>query len=201
MKKTLILMVLCVFSASIVFGQQEILMKSGRKITAYKVKLDDKQGIVFYKNKKGKIKWESMSDVFSLTREDSVHIIFYKPDCEDVCFKIDQMADFLNGFAAGKEESAIFPLITGVVVGGGSSFFIVKAGLSVLAPMPSVGNSILFGGIRPNPDNFDIPEKYKDNAHYKEGLVQSLKRKRATWSIIGGGIGIMTGVLGANLMK
>ncbi|MEA2043578.1 MAG: hypothetical protein U9N85_13635 [Bacteroidota bacterium] len=201
MNKILTFIVLLSFLSVAAWGQQEILMKSGKKITAYKVKIDDRQGTLFYKDKKGKVKWEQISDVFSLTREDEVHIIFYQPDCEDVCFKTDQMRDYLQGNAAADEKSMWFPLVSGIVFGSSSSFLLVRGGLSFLVPVPSAAYATLLGGIRPNEEKIDFPNKYQSNAHYKEGFVQGLRKRRAVYSILGGGIGIISGVFSANLVK
>lgn len=187
--------------SSVGFGQQKILMNSGEKKSAYEVKIDDKRNVLFYTDKKGKVKWEDLEDVFSLTREDSVHIIFYKADCEDVCFKTHQMREYLQAYAAGEQENAVWPFIFGVAAGSGFSYVLVNAGLSVLAPLPPAVNAMIFGSIRPKPENFEALDAYKDNEHYTEGYIQRVKRKRTIYSILGGAVGILGGGAGAILLK
>ena len=182
-------------------AQQTILLNSGEKKTAYRTSIDDKQDILFYTDKKGAVKWEYLQDVFSLTREDSVHIIFYKPDCEDVCFRIHQMRDYLTGYADANNEPAWLPFTSGLITGGGFSFYFVSVGLSVLAPLPPAANALIFGGIRPNPDNFNIHPEMQDNAHYTEGFLNGLKRRRSRSSILGGAAGLIGGATTALLLK
>jgi hypothetical protein len=201
MKITVFLITAVLFFSSVGFAQQEILMNSGEQRTAYEVKIDDQRNVLFYTDKKGKVKWEDLEDVFSLTRTDSVHIIFYKADCEDVCFKTHQMREYLNGYAAGEQESAFWPFIFGAATGSGFSYVLVNAGLSVLAPLPPAVNAMIFGSIRPKPENFEALDAYKDNEHYTEGYIQRIKRKRTVYSILGGAVGILGGGAGAILLK
>lgn len=198
---TLLIIAMLTAMPFLIFGQQKILMNSGEVHLAYGVKVDDKQGMLFYKDKKGHVKWEFLQDVFSYQREDSVHVIFYKADCEDVCFKTEQMRQYLEGYAAAADEKTPWAFISGVGTGALSSFYFVNIGLSILAPFPPAANAVLFGAFRPKEQNFEALEAYKDNPHYTEGYLQRVKKKRTIRSIIGGAVGILGGGAAALFLK
>ncbi len=185
------------FLINTVNAQQIILTKSGKKIEISDIKIDSSE-FIYYKKPNGKVKWIETQDVFSWTRNDSVEVIFYKPDCEDVCFKISQMRDYLHGLADAKKEfKAPGALIIGFTVGA-TSGFLAPAYLSPIAP---AANSIIFGTTKPKDKNLKIKPDYLDNPHYLEGYKRGIRKKRTINSIVGGGVGLIAGILAAILIS
>ena len=176
-------------------AQQSLLLTNGKKINISELKLDSLNQIL-YKTPKGHIKMIEADEVFSWTREDSVEVIFYKPECSDVCFRIDQMKDYINGTADGRKHKAHWSTFAGFVTGTVSGMFLA----TYLTPVLPAGIAGLSGGIKPKEENLNIPKKYKNNKHYIEGYKKSLKQKRVINSIIGGGTGIIAGILIRSLL-
>ena len=170
-------------------AQQHLLLTNGKQIEISELKLDSLNHI-FYKTQNGKIKWLNTDEVFSWTREDSVEVIFYKPECTDVCFKIEQMKDYLKGTADGRKHEAELSTVSGFAVGTVSGLFLA-AYLTPILPAVTAG---LNGAFKPKEEKLNIPEKYKDNLHYIEGYKKSVKQKRVINSIIGGSAGIIIGI-------
>lgn len=194
MKKYFSILILTLFISTIGFSQQSLMLNSGKRIYITDIK-PDTSGIIFYKNLKGKVKWIEMEDVFSWTREDSVEVIFYKPACEDVCFRIDQMRDYLHGKADGLERKTRGATVAGFVVGATSGVLLPAAGLTIISPLFPASNSIIIGLFNPKPEKNGIKEQYADNNHYKEGYTSSIKKKRIVNSIISGGAGLISGII------
>lgn len=194
MKKTGIALVIIFFSIGNLFSQESLLLNSGKRILISDIKIDS-TGVIFYKNFKGKVNWIEYEDVFSWTRSDSVEVIFYKPACIDVCFRIDQMRDYLHGQADGRMVNTYSANIIGYVVGAGSGIFMSALGLFIISPLPPAINSGLLGAFRPKAEKKDIAEKYKENMHYKEGFSNSLRKKRVVNSIISGASGLVSGIV------
>jgi hypothetical protein len=169
-------------------AQQSILLMSGNRVIIKDYRIDS-SGVVLYKDKRMKVHGLEIDDVFSVIRADSVEEILYKPVCKDVCFRINQMRDYLTGIADGKKEKTFWYGAGNFSVGCAASFFLAP----FLVPVPVAGTSSVAGVISPKENKLRIPENYKENAYYKEGYVKSVKRKRIISSIIGGGSGILIG--------
>ncbi len=184
MNKASIFMVVLFFMQFYAYGQQKILMNSGEVKEAYGVKIDNKQGLLFYKNKKGHVKWELLSEVFSYQREDSVNVVFYKADCEDACFKTEQMRRYLEGYADGASEKTFGALGSGIIAGGLSGYYFTKIGLTIFVPLPPAVTAGAFGLFRPKAKNFSALDNYKDDPHYTEGYLQRVKRKRTFCNLL-----------------
>ncbi len=196
-KKILLIGTALFLITNIINAQQSILTKSGKKIEISDIKIDSSE-FIYYKKTNGKVKWIEAQDIFSWTRKDSVEVIFYKPDCEDVCFKISQMRDYLHGLAdAKKEYKAPGALIIGFTVGAVSGF-LTPAYLSPVAP---AANSIIFGATKPKEKDLKIKTDYIDNSHYLEGYKRGIRKKRTINSIVGGGVGVIVGILTAVLVS
>jgi hypothetical protein len=200
MKKITFLSVIMLIALSSVFSQENLLLNNGKRILISEIKIDT-SGIILYKNIEGNVKWIEFEEVFSWTRDDSVEVIFYKPACEDVCFRIDQMRDYLHGEADGNNVHTYGASIISFIAGAGSGILMPVAGLYILSPIPPAVNSGLWGAFRPNADKFEIPEKYKDNSHYKEGFTSSVRRKRVVNSLITGASGLVTGIVLITVLK
>ncbi len=199
MKKIVIFVILIFITSLFVSAQQSLMLNTGKRLYVSAIKIDT-TNILFYKNMKGKVKWVEMEDVFSWTREDSVEVLFYKPACTDVCFRIDQMRDYLHGKADGLEVKTTGAVITGFVVGASSGILFPVMGLTIISPVPPTINAMLFGVFRPKPEKNNIKDKYKDNIHYKEGYSGSIRRKRVISSIISGGTGLVLGIIARNVI-
>jgi len=196
MKLKSILLTLLVFCFVSSMAQQSILLVSGKRIYVQDTKIDN-SGLVLYKTFKGKIKAYEVDEVFSMIRKDSVEVIFYKPECEDVCFKVNQMRDYLHGLADGREVKMWGPMTGNFVLSA-------AAGASPASPTFSVIVPVLFSGgvglVNPKIENLDIPLKYQENDHYIEGYRSSVKKKRIITSIIGGGAGLVVGIAARALL-
>lgn len=179
-----------IFIVDTLSAQESLLLTSGKRIDIQAVNLDS-AAYVFYKTPRGKIKALMREEVFSWTRSDSVEVIFYKPACEDVCFKTEQMRFYLNGIADAKERKYYAAFSAGLVSGGLSGVFIP----SILAPLAPAAVAGGFGLPRPKISSFEIEEKYRENRHYAEGYTQTVRKKRILNAIIGGGIGLIIGVI------
>ena len=193
-KLSILFIILSIYSFT--YGQQELLLLSGKRIIVKDTKIDS-SGVILYKTMKGKVKGFEQEEVFSLTREDKVEVIFYKPDCKDVCFKITQMRDYINGLADGREQKCGIYMIGGAVIGLTSGVLVP----SFLSPVAPALTSVGVGIFKPKTEKLKIPEKYNENAHYIEGFQKSVRKKRVTNSIIGGGIGLVVGLSVAAILQ
>jgi len=191
----IIISIICLFAFQ-TNAQQNILLLSGKRILVKDSRIDT-SGVVLYKTASDKVKGIDISEVFSVTRADSVEVIVYKPECSDVCFKIDQMRDYLTGISDGKKFKDKWSLPIVLVVGGASGFFIMPT-LSPIVPALSCVGVALTG---PKPQNMIFPDKYKDNQHYIQGYCSAVKKKRIRNGIIGGGIGLVLGITSAILIS
>ena len=192
MKHLSLFILISLFTADISVGQRSILLNSGKRIYVSDTKIDS-SGFLLYKNKRGKVKGFEINEVFLMTRDDGVEVIFYKPTCKDVCFKIDEMRYYLYGIADGREQKTPWAFIGGFAVGAGSGFLIP----SFLSPVGPAMTSLGIGLVNPKTKNLNIPEKYKNNNHYIEGYRKSFKKKRITRSLMGGGAGLIVGIAAA----
>ncbi len=188
MKRSSILLLFLISFCFSVMAQQSILLVTGKRVYVSETKIDN--DLILYKTKKGKIRAFAIEEVFSLTRKDNVEVIFYKPDCEDVCFKINQMRDYLHGLADGREAKMWLPAAGGFITGVAAGRY-TNPVFSVLAPALFSGGVAL---VTPKPENLDIPQKYINNEHYITGFQESTKKKRIITSLIGGGVGIALGI-------
>ncbi len=193
MKNSILFIIILIFSLN-VSAQESLLLTSGKRIYVKAVNLDS-AAYVFYKMPNNKIKVIEREDVFSWTRADSVEVIFYKPACTDVCFKIDEMRDYLHGLADGNELKQPLAAGSGFAVGLASGIVTPP----IAAPVLPVLNSIGFGSFKPKIENFDIDKKYENNKHYAEGFTQSVRRKRVLSSLVGGGVGMIAGIIGVTI--
>lgn len=199
MKKYFIFLILILFISPSIYSQQSLMLNSGKRIYISDIKPDTSE-IVFYKNLKGKVKWIEMEEVFSWTREDSVEVIFYKPACEDVCFRIDQMRDYLHGRADGLERKTPYATVGGFVLGAASGVLLPAAGLTIISPLVPTANTLIIGAFNPKPPKNGIKEEYAQNSHYKEGYSSSIRKKRIVNSIIGGGAGLISGIIAVQFL-
>ncbi len=191
-----------IFSLFIIFtginsseAQQNILLMNGKRIFINDSRVDS-SGIILYKNKKNKVKYLEIADVFSMTRIDSVEVIFYKPSCSEECFKVEEMRAYLTGLAFGRDKKHFVILAGSFATGTVSGYFIP----SYLSFIPSLGFSLITGAINPKDKNLDIPEKYKENKHFILGYKKGIKKKRIICSIIGGASGIISGIVIRNII-
>jgi len=190
-------LVFALFTLSLSLSAQEnILLNSGKRIYIQAINLDS-AAYVFYKTPSGHIKALDKEEVFSWTRADSVEVIFYQPACEDVCFKINQMRDYLHGIADASEKKRPIPVVVGTIAGGAAGAFIMP----ILSPLVPTAAAMGFGIPVPKIKHFDIPEKYKDNPHYAEGYTETVRRKRVINALIGGGIGLVGGIVTMTILS
>ncbi len=193
--KRIFLFFLLIISSLVLFSQESILLTSGKRLKIQAINLDSVQ-YVFYKTQNGKIKVMDREEVFSWTRSDSVEVIFYKPACEDVCFKIDQMRDYLHGIADASEKKCPFPTIIGIAGGAAAGVFVTP----IVSPLVPAAVALGCGLPRPQINKFKINEKYANNPHYAEGYTQTIRRKRVINAVIGGGIGLVAGIITATVL-
>jgi hypothetical protein len=183
----------CFFCLALFFNSQthaqvNILLLSGNRVNIKDYRIDS-SGVVLYKDKHDRIHGFEQDEVFSVTRADSVEVIIYKPACTDVCFRINQMRDYLNGTADGKQEKTFWYGAGNFAVGAASGYL-----FPFLSPLAPAAASTVIGIVNPKVGKLNIPEQYKDNQHYIEGYTKSVKRKRVMTSILGGGVGIVVGI-------
>ena len=190
----LILLILLAFGK--VSAQKTILLMSGNRIIPADLKVDS-SGIILYKTFKGKVKSLEQDEVFSLTRADSVEVIFYKPGSEPEEFTVEEMRDYIIGMIDGKKKKVFFSFFGSFAVGFASGIFVPN----YLAPIPVVGFSMGTGLIKVKDKNIIVPEKYNGNKHYIEGYKKGITKKRVTRSILGGSIGLITGIAVAAATK
>jgi len=159
----------------------------------------DSGRILLYENKKGKYKDVETFFLFSINKADGTQNIIYKPlgEEEGDTLTVEEMRAFVRGGHCGyKEYKAPISTIEGLIVGFSSPFFVASFGLnpfySILIPAM---NSTLVGATSPSTRR--ITKKYPElskNPMFIEGYKEAAKRKRTKNSIVGGLVGIVTGV-------
>jgi len=187
-RKIVFIVLLVLYFVSKIEAQESILLLSGNRVTIKDYRIDS-SGVVLYKDKHERIHGFEQDEIFSVTRADSVEVILYQPACKDVCFRIDQMRDYLNGSADGKKEKTFWYGAGNFVVGATSGYL-----FPFLSPVVPAATSTLIGVVNPKIHKLNIPEQYKENQHYIEGYTKSVKRKRVMTSILGGAVGIVVGI-------
>ncbi len=162
--------------------------------------------MIGYYNKKGKPKTIEVFYIFSINKADGTEQIVYKPQPyeNETGISIENMRAFVKGGYLAKENyGGNFALIEGLLVGIASPFVIASAKVnpfySVLIP---AANSFIVGLTKPSRSN--IIKKYpkeSKNQFFVDGFTQSAKRKRTKKSIIGGVIGLATGIASIFIFK
>ena len=187
-----LLFIMLIFVSSFSFSQEKMLLNSGKEIEVKGVQIEDSAKVILYKNKHDKVKYVEMSEVFSWTREDGVVVIFYKPQCKDVCFKTEQMHNYLQGIADGKHgEKGYISFGIGFAMGGASGFLIPPVYALIVPALTATG----IGIVKPKEEKLKIPKKYEGNMHYMEGFKKSVRKKRVIRSIFGGLSGVIVGAV------
>ena len=155
--------------------------------------------ILNYKNKKGKHRDVETFFLFSINKVDGTKNILYKPSMEEEgdTLTIAEMKSFVTGGAtANAKYKGYGALAEGFVIGVASPFLVASLGTNPFYSIliPSI-NSTVVGLTSPSSKKITkhYPELSKD-VMFVEGYKQSAKRKRTKKSIIGGLIGLASGI-------
>lgn len=186
----ILLLHLLLFTSSIGFSQQKLLLLNGNEINIKSYTIDDIYiGYKKVDDKRNKTKVVEKYEVFSITKQDGSEEIFFKPD--SASFSLEEARNFIRGEQAAKQfyNRPANKWAAGAV-GLSSS---VLTFYSLPAPMLY---AVVIGRFNPKkmqiPDGYDAPfsstEEYRAGYNKKARhlkIQQSLK-----WGYIGLGIGL-----------
>lgn len=190
--KTLLSALLISFTVS-VFGQNKILLTSGKVIEAVNYNVGD---IFVTYTKTGDKKAGSRAvdrfDVFSITNANGEEEIVYAP-VDSLDFTVPEAREFIKGEQAAKEVYKPKGTNVGsIVVGAGASILSFYA-----LPVPML-YSVIAG--RFSPKNIKVPEGYdpvlKDSEPYKLGYQKSARNMKIQRSLKWGYISLGVGLTG-----
>jgi len=167
-------------------------------ITDYEFMADS--SIIVYRNQKGKYKEVETYYCFSLNKSNGEVTVLYRPTMdkeEGDTLTIEEMEAFVIGGYLGKMESkAPLASLESFAIGMATPFVVASASVnpffSIIIPAL---NSTFIGAT--NPRVKKIKKKYPElskNPLFIEGYRESAKRKRTKNSIVGGFVGMLTGI-------
>lgn len=159
--------------------------------------------VLNYLNRKGKQRTYETFYIFGISKTDGTQEIFYKPMNEDESdtLTVDEMQSFvIGGFYGSTKYKAPLATLEGFAMGVASPFIATEvAGASFLTPYLSIIipalNTTLIGVTRPSERR--IIRKYPElekNKLFIEGFKESARRKRTKNSLLGGVVGLATGI-------
>jgi hypothetical protein len=183
-------------------------LRNGKKIAINNYSLDTSNyydGKIFYTKLNGSGKSKFKEEVFSVVDKSGNETIFYTPNIElGEILTPEQMKQYVSGIG----DSRISRVSPFVMIGGFASGFAgafvpqpeieVTSGsmpiqLGVLVPAIYIG---VMGATPPNTDK--LQQNYPvtaTNEHYLMGYQEGVKKKRLKNSIIGAGVGFLSGIL------
>jgi hypothetical protein len=185
---------LLILFAGAAYGQDTLILISGRTIVVSSVSLNDNT-IAYRKIKPGsKLRTISPERVFSVMYRDSNEKVIYQPDSLDpVDFKVDEMRNFIKGEREARRiyKSPVAGAV-GIAVGAGSAITLGFYGLvgpplysTVVQQLPVNADHILRRHSNGNPI-----QNISDNA-YREGFEKRVREYRVRSAWIGGLIGFL----------
>jgi len=191
-----LLTLLFVFSMQIIFAQSSFLTFNGKRIDFAEIDTIGQEYIT-YKMADGKHKRIYKAEVFSITYPDFSAQIFYNTgDTIGDEFTADQMRSYLGGKANARQNyknnrSVYGGFITGLIAPVVFPAIGITSVLSPLAPL----TEIAFVGVgNKKSKHFPMTKEQMDDLHFKEGYLETARKKRITNSIIGSGIGLAVGI-------
>jgi len=196
----IILSVLLTIISSASFSQTTVWFLNGDKMEVTGCKVNEKEWIVQYYNKRQKEKIIDLDYVFSITDSLGAEKVYYIPvkfDDGDT-FSVAQMRSFVEGeFDASIEHKARLSFASGFVVGGSAGVLLYPS-LLFYSPAFPAGAAVISGLTQPSDKKITKlhPERVNDE-HYKFGYQESAKHKRAVASIKGGLLGLVVGIAAA----
>ncbi len=182
------------------YSQDTLWLLNGKRLLV-KDAHKDSLGNIVYKNEKGKTKTVETIDVFSLKKQDKTETVFYKQDSVND-FNLSQMRDFINGEFDGrtKFKDNAFANTAPYAIGFGAQLLMPFVGLVFVAPVLPAGYCVFAGKKSIKAENLNIAPQYANNEHYKIGYQISARKKRLNHSLIGGAVGLVTGLAASYLI-
>ncbi|MDA3891977.1 MAG: hypothetical protein PF517_09985 [Salinivirgaceae bacterium] len=183
-------------------------MRNGKKVLISDYKIDTAdyyEGMISYTTIEGKNLKNYKENVFSITEFNGKETVLYEPneDFGEILTR-EQMKDYIGGFTEARYEKISPFIFIGAVAVGFSGVFVpqpnVETGgnsmaipVGILLPTAYVG---LMGATTPNADKLEQKIQDKDiNDYYLMGYQEGIKKKRVKNSLLGAGIGIISGFL------
>jgi len=197
------------FVAFVGVSQESTLwLRNGKKIAINSYSLDTAnyyEGKISFIDINGKDKSKFKQDIFSVVDKTGTETVLYTPNFEmGEILTPEQMKQYVIGLGEAR-VAKISPLILiGGVASGLAGAFVpsleVELGgstmpipLGILVPATYIG---VMGATHPNADK--LQQNYPvtaTNEHYLMGYQEGVKKKRLRNSIIGAGVGFLTGIL------
>ncbi|MCX7953745.1 MAG: hypothetical protein N3A01_00985 [Bacteroidales bacterium] len=198
-----VLSIVYIISSLKMFCQSDtILFLTGQKIYTNEVVVDEEEGIVKFKNKRGKEKVVPIDAIYSITNKNGSSKVFFEPRViGKIPFNKDQMYDFIKGeMFSEKMHKTTVPFTTGLLVGSSSIFFSMYF-LGTPFYSPILPSTVIFiTGILPiNEKKIKkiVPEVNYQNDYFILGYKEMATDKNIKASIKGSLIGFVLGLAGS----
>jgi hypothetical protein len=183
-------------------------MRNGKKVTISSYAVDTKdyyEGKISFIDAKGRAKSKYLEDVFSVIDNTGSETIFYTPNFEyGEVLTPEEMKQYTLGMSDARNTS-ISPMVIigGVAIGMGAAFIpqpeISLGGNSMGVPVGILAPTLYVGIIGATPPNEDeLQQQFPDkanNEHYLMGYQEGVKKKRLKKSLLGAGIGFISGII------
>jgi len=198
---------LLLFFSFFVKSQNTVWFLNGDKMNLKSFTVDTTKLLITYKNKRNKLKYIDIDNVFSLTDSTGKEQVFYLPvrmEEDSDTFNVEQMRSFVQGeFDADNEHKARLAFASGIVAGAGGAF-VFSGGLLFWSPIVPLSNGVVAGLTKPRKSKvIKLHPERADDEHYIKGYRESARGKRTGAAIKGGliglGLGILAGIIYVNV--
>lgn len=194
----IILIIIGIFIVVYSNAQNTILLLDGKTILTNDYRIEKEKGILWYKNKRSRIKPIDIYDIFSIVDSAKKETLLYRTDNEDHELTTVQMRYFISGESHArlnyKNPNDFF---YGFAIGAGAPLvlsYISEIALVVSPLVPAGYNTYkATRPIRKSKMEKFIPDEYKNNMHFRNGFEQIAGQKRLKRSLLGSGIGLSIG--------
>lgn len=188
-------------------SQNTVWFLNGDKMQIGTYSVDTSEYTISYKNKRDKVKFIDIDNVFSLTDSTGREQVFYIPvrvEEDSDTFSVEQMRSFVQGeYDADNEHKARLAFASGIIAGVGGTV-IFSGGLIFYSPLFPLTNAVVVGVTKPRVSKvIQLHPERKSDEHYIRGYRVSAGGKRTNSAIKGGliglGIGILAGIIYVNV--